>query len=95
MRTVILSDIHANIEALQVVLEDVDSREHDRMICLGDVIGYGPNPCECIDLVEERCEFSLLGNHDFACLYEPTNFNPIAVGGSYWTREQFEPSDAS
>ena len=92
MRTVIISDIHANLEAFEAVLADVATRAHDRMICLGDVIGYGPDPCACIDLVEKHCEFSLLGNHDFACLYEPTNFNPIAVQGSYWTRAQFEPS---
>ncbi|MCH2145025.1 MAG: metallophosphatase family protein [Phycisphaerales bacterium] len=91
MRTVIISDVHANLEALETVLEDVAGRAHDRIICLGDVIGYGPDPCACIDLVEQHCEFSLLGNHDYACLYEPTNFNPIAVQGSYWTRAQFEP----
>lgn len=91
VRTAILSDIHANLEALEVVLADIASRGCDRIICLGDVIGYGPDPCACIDLVESHCAFSLLGNHDFACLYEPTNFNPIAVQGSYWTRAQFEP----
>ena len=87
----IISDVHANLEALEAVLADVATRPHDRIICLGDVIGYGPDPCSCIDLVEQHCAFSLLGNHDFACLYEPTNFNPIAVQGSYWTRAQFEP----
>ena len=87
----IISDVHANLEALEAVLADVATRPHDRIICLGDVIGYGPDPCSCIDLVEQNCAFSLLGNHDFACLYEPTNFNPIAVQGSYWTRAQFEP----
>ena len=92
MRTAIISDIHANLEAFEVVLADIRKRTIDRTICLGDVIGYGPDPCACIDLVQEHCEFSLLGNHDFACLLEPTNFNPIAAEGSYWTREQFEPT---
>ena len=76
MRTAIISDIHANLEAFEVVLADIRERAIDRIICLGDVIGYGPDPCACIDLVQEHCEFSLLGNHDFACLLEPTNFNP-------------------
>lgn len=92
MRTAIISDIHANLEAFEVVLADIGRQGVDRTICLGDVIGYGPDPCACIDLVQEHCEFSLLGNHDFACLLEPTNFNPIAAEGSYWTREQFEPT---
>ena len=93
MRTAIISDIHANLEALDVVLADIRKRPIDRIICLGDVIGYGPDPSACIDLVAEHCEFSLLGNHDFASLYEPTNFNPIAAKGSYWTRDQFEPTN--
>ena len=92
VRTAIISDIHANLEALEVVLADIREQEVDRIICLGDVIGYGPDPCACIDLVQEHCLFSLLGNHDFACLLEPTNFNPIAAQGSYWTRAQFEPA---
>ena len=82
MRTAIISDIHANLEAFEVVLADIRKQGVDRTICLGDVIGYGPDPCACIDLVQEHCEFSLLGNHDFACLLEPTNFNPIAAEGS-------------
>jgi hypothetical protein len=56
------------------------------MVCLGDVIGYGPDPVECIDLVREHCEWSLLGNHDFAALYEPTNFNAAARDAVFWTR---------
>jgi diadenosine tetraphosphatase ApaH/serine/threonine PP2A family protein phosphatase len=54
------------------------------------VIGYGPNPRECLDLVLERCELSLLGNHDFAVFFEPTNFNTAAENAAFWTREQFE-----
>lgn len=95
MRTAIISDIHANLEAFEAVLADIEGRSVDRLISLGDVIGYGPDPCACIDLVAEKCEFSLLGNHDFASLYEPTNFNPIAANGSYWTRDQFEPTNGS
>jgi predicted phosphodiesterase len=86
----IISDIHANVEALQAVLADIDSRGIQRIICLGDVVGYGPNPLECMDLVMKRCEFSLMGNHDFAIFYEPANFNPAAENASFWTRAQFD-----
>ena len=93
--TAIISDIHSNVEALRAVLADIDRRGIERIICLGDIIGYGPNPLECLDLVEERCEWSLMGNHDFGVLYEPTNFNAPAAAAAYWTRDQLdaEPDD--
>ena len=90
MRTAIISDIHANLEALHVVLEHIEGQSVDRTICLGDVLGYGPNPVECVDLVAERCEWCLMGNHDFGVLYEPTNFNLAAEQAAYWTRSCFE-----
>lgn len=90
MRTAVISDIHANLEALRVVLGHIDQQKVDRIICLGDILGYGPNPVECVDLVAERCEWSLMGNHDFGALYEPTNFNQAAEQAAYWTRAQFE-----
>lgn len=90
MPTAVISDIHANAEALRAVLADIDRKGITRIICLGDVIGYGPDPLECVDLVAERCEWSLMGNHDFAVLYEPTNFNPGAEQAAYWTRAQFD-----
>ncbi|MHC5022464.1 MAG: metallophosphoesterase family protein [Planctomycetota bacterium] len=96
MRTAVISDIHANLEALQVVLDDIGTKTADRIICLGDILGYGPNPVECVDLVSEVCEWSLMGNHDFGALYEPTNFNVAAEQAAYWTRAQFETvGDAS
>jgi len=88
--TAIISDIHANLDALTVVLEDIDRRGIKQIICLGDIVGYGPNPCECLDLVIDRCDWSLMGNHDFAVLYEPTSFNASAEASTFWTREQFE-----
>jgi diadenosine tetraphosphatase ApaH/serine/threonine PP2A family protein phosphatase len=94
--TAVISDIHANAEALRTVLADIDRRGIKRIICLGDIVGYGPDPLECVDLVRERCEWSLMGNHDFAVLYEPTNFNAGAESAAFWTREQFarEPDEA-
>ncbi len=90
MRTAIISDIHSNLSALEAVLADIEQRKVQRIICLGDLIGYGPDPVACADLVAERCEWSLLGNHDFGVLYEPTNFNSAAEQAAYWTRRQFE-----
>ena len=95
MRTAIISDIHANLDALNVVIDDIDQRKVDRIVCLGDIIGYGPNPLECLDIVMQRCEFAMMGNHDFAVLYEPTSFNTTAEQAAFWTRRQFEEeSDA-
>jgi diadenosine tetraphosphatase ApaH/serine/threonine PP2A family protein phosphatase len=86
----IVSDIHGNLEAFTVVLDEIERRGIEHIICLGDVVGYGPNPMECLDLVMSRCRASLMGNHDFACFYEPYNFNSGAESACFWTRNQFE-----
>ncbi|MFQ5806525.1 MAG: metallophosphoesterase family protein [Phycisphaerae bacterium] len=83
----IISDIHSNLEALNTVLADIEQRGVTEIVCLGDVIGYGPNPLECIDLVREKCRLCIMGNHDHAVLYEPTNFNVAAERAAYWTRQ--------
>ena len=93
--TAVISDIHANLEALQAVLDHIDTQNIDRIICLGDILGYGPSPVECVDLVAERCEWSLMGNHDFGVVYEPTNCNLAAEQAAYWSREQFEAQPGS
>jgi diadenosine tetraphosphatase ApaH/serine/threonine PP2A family protein phosphatase len=95
--TAIISDVHGNLHALQAVLADIQSRNVDRIVCLGDIIGYGPDPTGCVDLVQKHCAWSLMGNHDFGVLYEPTNFNPGAEAAAYWTREAFdsEPDDTA
>ncbi|MCE2967379.1 MAG: metallophosphoesterase family protein [Phycisphaerales bacterium] len=91
-----ISDIHGNAEALSAVLADIRGKGITRVVCLGDIVGYGPEPIRCVDLVRENCEFSLMGNHDFGVLYEPTNFNPSAESAAFWTREALdaEPDDA-
>ncbi len=86
----IISDIHSNLAALQAVLGDIAKRGIDEIVCLGDIIGYGPNPRECIDLVREKCRLCIMGNHDHAVLYEPTNFNSAAERAAYWTRRVLE-----
>ncbi|MCG3180965.1 MAG: hypothetical protein BIFFINMI_03331 [Phycisphaerae bacterium] len=86
----IVSDIHSNLEALQAVFADIDRRGIERVICLGDVVGYGPDPLACLDLVRQRCAVTLCGNHDQAVLLEPNNFNLGAERASYWTRQCLE-----
>lgn len=90
MALAVISDPHGNATALETVLKEIDAQGIDRIICLGDIVGYGPEPRACVDMIMDRCTWSLLGNHDFAALYEPTNFNPAAEASAYWTREQFE-----
>ena len=63
-----ISDIHSNIEALTTVIDDIHSKGIDDIVCLGDVVGYGPNPCECIDQVMQM-DGCILGNHDQAALF--------------------------
>ena len=86
----IISDIHGNLEALTAVLAEIDRRGVNDILCLGDVLGYGPNPIECLDLIRQRCRSSIMGNHDFAVFYEPYNFNTGAEAAAYWTRGQLE-----
>lgn len=86
----IISDIHSNFEALTAVLADIEQRGIDTIYCLGDVIGYGPDPRQCLDLVIEKVKWCVLGNHDYAIFYEPTNFNYAAEQAAFWTREMLE-----
>ena len=86
-RRAIIADIHANTEALQVVLEDIRARGIGEIICLGDIVGYGPDPGACIDLVAEHCRLTMCGNHDYALLNHHSSFNPIAEQSLDCTRE--------
>ncbi|MHC4294718.1 MAG: metallophosphoesterase family protein [Planctomycetota bacterium] len=86
----VISDIHSNLDALSAVLEDIGARNVEQIICLGDVVGYGPQPKECLDLVMEKVSITLMGNHDYAVLYEPSNFNIGAENASFWTRRILE-----
>ena len=70
----IISDIHGNLEALERVLEDIRSQDIDEIYCLGDIVGYGPNPRECIDLCKDF-GLCLLGNHDNGALFDPEGFS--------------------
>ncbi len=87
----IISDIHSNLEGLQAVLKDIEKHGVTEIYCLGDVVGYGPNPRDCIDLVM-KCQIVLLGNHDQGAMFDPEGFNPPAERAIFWTRDQLEGS---
>jgi len=94
VRRALISDIHGNLEALEVVLADIKAQGITEIFCLGDIIGYGPNPRECIDRVMENCTAILLGNHDQGAMFDPDGFNIGAERAIFWTREQLEnPND--
>lgn len=90
----IISDIHANVDALKVVLDRLDEIAPDCITCLGDVVGYNATPDECIEAVAERGIQTILGNHDaVACgIEEPWGFNPVALSAAVWTREKLTES---
>jgi predicted phosphodiesterase len=85
----LISDIHSNLEALQAVLKDISAQGVETIYCLGDVIGYGPNPRECIDAILDL-PVVLLGNHDQGAMFDPEGFNPGAERAIFWTRSQLE-----
>ncbi|MHC4403354.1 MAG: metallophosphoesterase family protein, partial [Planctomycetota bacterium] len=70
-------------------MEDIRGRGIEEVYCLGDVVGYGPNPRECIDEII-KCEICLLGNHDQGALFDPEGFNTGAERAIFWTRDQLE-----
>ena len=88
-RHAIISDIHGNAEALRAVLDDIKSEGVEEIYRLGDVIGYGPNPCTCIDLSRDF-KLCLLGNHDNGALFDPEGFSSGAERAIFWTRSQIE-----
>ncbi|MBD3421111.1 MAG: metallophosphoesterase [Chitinivibrionales bacterium] len=89
MRIAILSDIHANYEALSAAIEDIDRQRIDEVVCLGDIVGYGANPNECVNLIKQRCRLTILGNHDAAAMgmLSTHNFNFHAKLAIEWTTE--------
>jgi len=92
MRVAVITDIHGNLPALEAVLADIEKAEIDRIWCLGDTVGYGAFPNECVSLVEERCEVSLVGNHDLAVTGEIDTalFSPSAAEAVKWTQGRID-----
>ncbi len=90
MVVALISDIHSNTEALDLVLKDIQSQGVAEIVCLGDLVGYGPNPAEIVDHAV-RWKIVLMGNHDEAVVKEAYGFNPVAKAAVAWTREQLKP----
>ena len=93
MRYLVLSDIHSNLAAFEAVL--ADAGQFDKIWCLGDVIGYGPQPNECIERLQSLPHICVAGNHDWAAInkLDVSAFNPDALRACLWTREQLTPSN--
>jgi predicted phosphodiesterase len=91
MRCLIVSDIHSNLEAFEAVLDHAGPV--DLIWCLGDIVGYGPDPNGCVDLLRSRPSLCIAGNHDWAALgkLDPADFNPDARAASLWTGKQLTP----
>jgi diadenosine tetraphosphatase ApaH/serine/threonine PP2A family protein phosphatase len=87
-----ISDIHANLEALTAVLEDIDRHGYEEIYCLGDVVGYGPDPVACTDIVRRRARATIMGNHDEALVKGAWGFNQVARSAMEWTKKQLRPS---
>jgi diadenosine tetraphosphatase ApaH/serine/threonine PP2A family protein phosphatase len=89
MRVAVVSDIHANLAALEAVLAEIDGEAPDELWCLGDLVGYGPRPSECTELVAARAAICLAGNHDLAVIgkLDLLEFSGDAGEAARWTRE--------
>ncbi|GBD46672.1 hypothetical protein HRbin41_01502 [bacterium HR41] len=94
MRVALISDVHGNLPALRAVLDDIERCAVSEIWCLGDVVGYGAQPNECIELVAERCSRWLAGNHDLVVCgtLAITEFSAHARAAAEWTREVLDPA---
>ncbi len=95
MKYAIIADIHGNLDALQVVLEDIRAQNATHIVCLGDVVGYNARPKECLDIVRSMNIPCVKGNHDEYCSTENhlEGFNPHAAEAVQWTRNQLSAED--
>lgn len=93
MRWTILSDVHANLEAFEAVLEDLEKEEPIKKVFLGDIVGYGANPNECLDLLRNKADLCVQGNHDAGAigLTDLNDFNKDAKTAILWTSKMIQP----
>jgi len=90
----IIGCIHGNSEALKAVLADIRQRQVERIVCLGDVVGYGPDPIDCLRLVKESCFISIKGDHDAAILEGTSGFIKKTALGLEWTKRQIDADES-
>ncbi|MCX5895261.1 MAG: metallophosphoesterase family protein, partial [Proteobacteria bacterium] len=90
MKIALLSDIHSNLEAFHVVKNSIGTHGADKIIFIGDVVGYGANPNECIELLRGMTDIMVAGNHDFAAVGKTdiSYFNPHARDAIIWTARE-------
>lgn len=96
MRYAIIADIHANLAAFMAVLVDIERKgEAEEVWCLGDVVGYGPDPHQCIELLRQTNHVCVAGNHDWAAIgkTDTSEFNPDAATACHWTAQQLTSED--
>lgn len=95
MRVALIADVHANAPALQAVLEVISGLRVDRLVCLGDLVGYNAEPAACVDRVRALADVVVAGNHDLDCLRAEAagGTSPTARCVQAWTREQLSPTD--
>ncbi len=96
MRIAVISDIHGNLTALETVLADIRSRGADEIVCLGDVVGYGPRPQECLHAVRETCAVAVLGNHDATVIDTLTHYpemSRVAQKGIEYSMARLDDAD--
>jgi predicted phosphodiesterase len=95
MKYAIIADIHGNLDAFQVVLEDIRAQNATHIVCLGDIVGYNAQPKECLDIVRQMNIPCVKGNHDEYCSTENhlEGFNPHAAEAVHWTRNQLSGED--
>ena len=92
----IIADIHDNLVALTAVLSDIEDRGGvEELWCLGDIVGYGPDPHQCIELLRQQKHVCVAGNHDWAAIgkLDASEFNPDAAAACRWTVQQLSPED--
>lgn len=90
MRYIIFSDLHSNLEALNQFEKEIESIAHDKIVCLGDIVGYGADPNPCVEWVMKNADFFVAGNHDWAAVNktDTTYFNSYAYQSCLWTRKK-------
>ncbi len=95
MRYALIGDIHGNLESLEAILSSIAKEKVDQILCLGDIVGYGANPVECIKIIQERCTKIVAGNHDHAAigLADIDFFNPFAKQAVLWTSEKLSEEE--